>query len=89
MADPGAGQHPGRVEIERAQGGQAVDRDGQERAALVGGALGTGLEQSRLPAGALQGDGGDGAGDAAAGHQGCFSHTLTMHSMTMNSQPLN
>jgi hypothetical protein len=63
------GQHPGRVEIERAQGGQAVDRDGQERAALVGDALRAGLEQPRLPTGAVQGDGGDGAGDPAAGHQ--------------------
>nr|BFE68293.1 hypothetical protein GCM10020092_015940 [Actinoplanes digitatis] len=81
------GEQALRVEAERAQGVQAVDGDGEERAALVGAAL-VCLVDERGEPGAVQCDGGDGAGDATADDDNVFfSHTMTMHAMTMVRQP--
>jgi hypothetical protein len=85
VGKPGADQL-GRVEVERAQGFEPVDGDGQERAALVGVAR-MGLLDQRGEARAVQGEGGDGAGDSAAGDDGSLSHNLTIASMTMRRQP--
>ncbi|GAA3339931.1 hypothetical protein GCM10020358_25540 [Amorphoplanes nipponensis] len=80
------GEDPGRVEAERAEGGQAVHGDGDERAALVGPGV-AGFVDGRGEPGVVQGEGGDGAGDAATRDHGCLSHRMNMHLMTSVRQP--
>ena len=58
-------EHRGRIQVQGAERGQPVDRDGQEGAAFIG-VRPAGLVDDRGVAGSVQGDGGDGPGDPAA-----------------------